>query len=130
MKHGAVVSTRYSTVNLLRTIEDVLGLDHLSLYTATQPPMTDVFDTSEPHWAFTATVPPLLASTSLPVPKAQGAAAARPTHDAAYWAKATEGMDFTREDAIDAQRYNRILWAGLMGDRPYPVRKAVRDADD
>jgi hypothetical protein len=92
--------------------------------------MTDVFDTSEPHWAFTATVPALLASTALPLPKAQDAAAARPTHDAAYWARATEGMDFAREDAIDAERYNRILWAGLMGDRPYPVRKAVRDAAD
>ena len=130
VKHGAVVSTRYSTVNVLRTIEDVLGLDHLSLYTATQPPMTEVFDTSELRWAFRATVPPLLASTALPLPKAQGIAAARPTHDVTYWAKATEGMDFAREDAIDAERYNRILWAGLMGDRPYPVRKAVRDADD
>jgi YVTN family beta-propeller protein len=130
VKHGAVVSTRYSTVNLLRTIEDVLGLDHLSLYTATQPPMTDVFDTSEPRWTFTATVPPLLASTALPLPKVQSAAAARPTHDVTYWAKATEGMDFGRYDAIDAERYNRILWTGLMGDRPYPVRKAVRDAAD
>jgi len=131
VKHGAVVSTRYSTVNLLRTIEDVLGLDHLSLYTATQPPMTDVFDTSEPNWAFSATVPPLLASTALPLPRSVGALhAARPTHDGEYWAKATEGMDFEREDAIDAERYNRILWAGLMGGRPYPERKAVRDAGD
>jgi hypothetical protein len=39
-------------------------------------------------------------------------------------------MDFAREDAIDAERYNRMLWTGLMGDRPYPVRKAARHAAD
>ena len=131
VKRGAVVGTRYSTVNLLRTIEDVLGLDHLSLYTATQPPMTDVFDTSEPDWSFTATVPALLGSTALPLPAAAGAAhAARPTHDWQYWSDATQGMDFQREDAIDAERYNRILWQGLMGARPYPERQARRDAGE
>jgi hypothetical protein len=123
VKHGAVVSSRYSTINLLRTIEDVLGLNHLSLYTATQPPMTDVFDTNERNWSFTATVPALLASTALPLPRAKGAVVLRPTHDGTYWANATEGMDFEREDAIDADRYNRILWAGLMGNRPYPERR-------
>src|SRR5206468_2215549 len=45
VKRDAVVSVRYSTVNLLRTMEDILGIDHVSLYTATQPPMTEVFDT-------------------------------------------------------------------------------------
>jgi DNA-binding beta-propeller fold protein YncE len=130
VKHGAVVSMRYSTVNLLRTIEDVLGLDHLSLYTATQPPMTDVFDTHATHWSFTATVPSLLSSTALPLPRPEGASqAARPTHDSQYWAKATEGMDFEREDAIDAERYNRILWTGLMGNRPYPERRGKLDDD-
>jgi hypothetical protein len=29
-------------------------------------------------------------------------------------------MDFTREDANNADRLNRILWSGMMGDRPYP----------
>ena len=31
VRQGAVVSTRYSTVNMLRTMEDILGLDHISL---------------------------------------------------------------------------------------------------
>jgi hypothetical protein len=35
-----------------------------------------------------------------------------------------------REDAIDADSYNRILWRGLMGNRPYPERRGARDADD
>jgi c-di-AMP phosphodiesterase-like protein len=31
VKHHAVISTRYSTVNLLLTIEDILGTGHLSV---------------------------------------------------------------------------------------------------
>src|ERR1700732_4031109 len=37
---GVVISERYTTINILRTIEDILGLDHVSLYTAAQRPMT------------------------------------------------------------------------------------------
>src|SRR5262249_14668516 len=44
VKQGAVVSTRYSQVNALRTIEDILGAQHMNLNTAFQRPMTDVFD--------------------------------------------------------------------------------------
>ncbi len=44
----------------------------------------------------------------------------RSTHDAGYWAGATGGMDFSAEDRIDFDRYNHILWEGLMGNKPYP----------
>jgi hypothetical protein len=46
----------------------------------------------------------------------------KPTHDSAYWSKVTKGMDFSVEDHFDFDRYNRILWRGLMGNRPYPAR--------
>ena len=29
-------------------------------------------------------------------------------------------MDFSAEDRINFNQYNRILWKGLMGDKPYP----------
>jgi hypothetical protein len=44
----------------------------------------------------------------------------KPTHDATYWAQVTKGMDFSAEDRIDFDTYNRILWKGIMGDKPYP----------
>ncbi len=44
VKKKAVVSTPYSLVSPLRTIEDILGTQHMNLNTATQPPMADVFD--------------------------------------------------------------------------------------
>jgi hypothetical protein len=29
-------------------------------------------------------------------------------------------MDFSAEDRFDFAQYNRILWQGLMGSKPYP----------
>src|SRR5437762_10305886 len=55
VKQGGVVSTAYSQINLLRTIEDLLGTEHMNLNTAFQPAMTDVFDTrSSGKWTFQA----------------------------------------------------------------------------
>jgi hypothetical protein len=30
-------------------------------------------------------------------------------------------MDFTDADLVDGGQFNRILWKGLMGNRPYPA---------
>jgi hypothetical protein len=54
VRHHTVVPQFYTTVNLLRTIEDILGLQHLNIYTATQNPMTEVFDLDKREWSFDA----------------------------------------------------------------------------
>ncbi len=36
-------------------------------------------------------------------------------------------MDFSVEDRIDFDRYNEILWKGLMGNRPYPDESNGKD---
>ena len=37
-------------------------------------------------------------------------------------------MDFTRrEDRVDFARYNRILWKGMMGNKPYPAAPTGMD---
>jgi hypothetical protein len=46
---------------VLRTIEDVLGTQHINLNTAFQQPMAAVFDTGQlPAWTFTATASTVL----------------------------------------------------------------------
>ena len=66
VKKGAVVSTRYSQVNVLRTIEDILGTEHINLNTAFQRPMADVFDIrSSGEWTYTAEASTVLATTTL-----------------------------------------------------------------
>jgi hypothetical protein len=128
------VSTDYNTVSMVKTIEEVLGLDPLGLTDGLAAPMTDVFDiTQSPAWTYQAIFPAMLSTSTLPPPAKKppvdpkGAPNAerptRPTHPAGYWKAATAGLDFSREDAIDSGRYNRILWKGLM-DTPYPTTRS------
>jgi len=122
VKQGAVVSRRYTTVNMIRTIVDVLGLDPLGLNDAMAEPMTQVFDTSAAKWSYKAIVPNILRTTKLPLPPAETACLTGPRHSADYWAKAMEGQDFSSEDKLDTQKFNRALWAGLK-----PTAKTVSD---
>jgi DNA-binding beta-propeller fold protein YncE len=119
VKHNAVVSTSYTTLSMLRTMEEILGIGNLNLNDASSKAMADVFDTSLKTWSYTATPSAILARTQLPIPHPSGEIP-RPTHDAAYWASATQGMDFSVEDRVDPVAFNRILWRGLKGAKPYP----------
>jgi len=121
VKQGAVVSEHYTTVNMIRTITDILGLDHLGFFDAHEGPMSGVFDLSQKNWSFTSKPSALLAGTQLPLP--QAVRMLRPTHDSAYWVAKTAGMDFSAEDRVDAALYNRVLWEGLMSGKPYPVAR-------
>jgi YVTN family beta-propeller protein len=130
VKQGAVVSTHYSQVNVLRTIEDILGTKHINLNTAFQGPMTDVFDIhSSGHWDFDAVASTLLKTTQLK-PEVDNLGVqyfarggdVKPKHDATYWAKATAGFDFSDADQVPPEKFNRVLWKGLMGRKPYPAR--------
>jgi YVTN family beta-propeller protein len=124
---GAVVSTRYSQVNALRTIEDILGTEHVNLNTAFQQPMADVFDIrSSGAWTYTAVASTVLATTTVlaeadePVKFAAGPKI-KPKHSAAYWDKVTAGFDFSEADQVPTAQFNKVLWTGLMGRKPYPA---------
>jgi DNA-binding beta-propeller fold protein YncE len=145
VKQNTVVSTRYSQPSVLRTIEDILGTQHINLNTFYTRPMADVFDiTSSGAWTFTAVASTLLKQTTLAL--AQGDSKVqfaegpdlKPTHNAKYWAAKTRGFDFSAEDRVPADLYNKILWEGLKGTRaPVPqtrfqsidVAKKVADKD-
>jgi DNA-binding beta-propeller fold protein YncE len=130
VKQGKVVSEFYTTVSVLRTIEDVLGLEHLNLHTATARPMAEVFDLNQKDWSFHAEPSNYLADTQLPIPKKQGSLL-HPTHDAAYWAEKTQQFDFSKEDNLgDPDAFNRIIWAGLKGDVEYPVERSGKNLRD
>ncbi len=134
VKQGAVVSERYTTVNLLRTIEDILGLDHLNLNTATQRPMTAVFDLDQTAWSYGATIPAPLRQTKLPLETLRAAGMAdedrdsfAERHDGAWWAERTAHLDFDVIDGTGTTSFNRITWEGIMGDRPYPTERSGLD---
>ena len=122
VKQGALISTPYNTINFLRTIEDILGLPQMNLNDALARPMANIFNTWPSPWGFTAIPSADLYSTSLPLPpKRAGLVVPKSTHDAKYWAQVTKEMDFTSEDRLDPAGFNRILWQGIMGDKPYPA---------
>jgi hypothetical protein len=73
VKHGAVVSTHYTTVSMLRTMEDVLGLEHLGVQDSGRQPMFDAFDVNQASWTFKATPSLVLFNTQLPLLKTGGA---------------------------------------------------------
>ncbi|HMC31687.1 MAG TPA: hypothetical protein VKL99_12695, partial [Candidatus Angelobacter sp.] len=132
VKQGALVSRYYTTVSVLRTIEELLGMSPVGLNDALQPPMAEIFSLRQGKWTYTARVPAVLRSTQLPLPAASGpvaaAAASAPAHDAAYWAGHTEGLDFSAEDRLDSASFNRALWNGLKGEAgPYPAERDRRD---
>jgi DNA-binding beta-propeller fold protein YncE len=136
VRQGAVVSAHYTTVNLVRTMEDVLGIHPMGINDALARPMADVFTTERRPWSYRAIVPEILRTTRLPVPPRRDARStapaesgryARSAHSAAYWAAKTRGFDFTVEDDLDTPRFNRILWRGLMGKLPYPTGRDGRD---
>jgi DNA-binding beta-propeller fold protein YncE len=137
VRQHAVVSAHYTTVNMLATIESVLGMDPMGINDAVLSPMADAFTTEEKPWTYTAVVPEILRSTRLPLPTptaAEKAAAlesapyTHPLHSATYWAAKTRGFDFSEEDRLNAPLFNRVLWQGLMGASvPYPATRSGRD---
>ena len=123
VKQGAVVHTRYSTVSMLRTMGDILGLEKLDVQIAGTKPMTDVFDITKSSWTFSA-IPAqsLLTMTQLPILNKDkllhhGPADFHLLHDAAWWAAKTKQFSFTKEDQNDENAYNRVLREGTKGSQ-------------
>jgi YVTN family beta-propeller protein len=127
LKHHAVVSERYSTVNVLTTIEDILGLEHLSIYDAYQRPMSAVFDLERKHWTFTATEPAPFAAAFSGAGHEPRPAAFRFKRTPAYWARVTRGMRWNREDENPAPLIEKIYWRGLNPGVPYPSVRSGKD---
>jgi DNA-binding beta-propeller fold protein YncE len=131
VRQNALVSTRYTTINILRTIEAVLGLKPLGLNDALAMPIVDVFDPSQFQWNYRAEAADVLRTTQLPIPidrflAKQSAATTCTNHDWRYWEAAMREQNFAAEDRLDTAAFNSALWRGLgLGPEPQ-----VRDARD
>ena len=137
-KRHAVVHTFYNTISMLRTIEDLLGMEHLGMNDANAEPMSDVFDT-QPN--LTPYVPVLPGSLCLApvspdlIPECKDSSVLRTQnvpslHNGAWWAKATKQFNFKRPDALNTAAFNHLLWRGIKGEGvPYPSRLAKQEED-
>ena len=127
LEHHAVVSERYSTINVLATIEDILGIGHLSIYDAYQRPMSAAFDLGQRSWTYRAIEPAPFAAAFTGGTKPPDPAAFRFRHTAAYWAKVTRGMRWDEEDENPASLSERIYWQGLNPGVAYPTLRSGAD---
>jgi YVTN family beta-propeller protein len=135
-KRGAVVSTNYNQTNILRTVEDLLGIDHVGIFDANALPMSDVFTLKPNFNTYTAIVPGGLCAapvdpTLVPActsPSVTQTAALPELHKGDWWANMTKDYNFSVEDRLDAAAFNQLLWAGIKGaDVPYPVARSRKD---
>ncbi len=111
---GTVDSTFYNQVNLVRTIEQILGLPPMNRMDVAAAPMRNAFVTKADPAPFTALQPAVIAALNPPVSSLSGIERA--------WAEASAKMDFSVPD-VEANRplLNRDLWYAVKGfDVTYP----------
>ncbi len=112
----AVVDSRfYSTVSVLRTMEELLGVPPMNNNDAFAPPISSLFTGPGDQEAFTADVSNRLNGLIYTAnkPTAPGAAA-------------SSRMDFRHADRAPADKLNLILWQDAMGDKKPPAMLLVK----
>ena len=137
VRQGAVISKRFTTVSMLRTIEEALGLPPLGINDGLAEPMAELFDLDQADWSYSAKVPDVLRTTDLPLPASDGESGGvkktdagdcfeTPVRTAAYWESAMQGQNFVEEDRLDTAQFNEALWRGMKGeDAPLPGRSGI-----
>jgi DNA-binding beta-propeller fold protein YncE len=113
IRRGSVDSTMYSTSSMLRTMELILGMSPMSQFDAAAMPMFATFQAK----------PNLTPYTTRPVT----VDLEERNTKTAWGGKASQGMDFTKEDAADDILLNEMIWKSVRGAEsamPAPRRAA------
>lgn len=114
-KREKVVSTYYSQINMVRTMENILGIPPMNQLDQAAESMADCFTETPDFKPYKAELnnipldelnPPLQALTGQKL----------------YWAEKSMEQDLDDYDRIDEDVFNRIIWHSVKGyNRPYPV---------
>jgi YVTN family beta-propeller protein len=123
-RRNAVVSDYYTQLNVVRTIEQILGL----------PPMTQMDLAAEPMYAaFTNkadTTPYTAIPNKVPLDTMNGAPA-QLTGAALAWEQWSAKQNWHAPDQADPAKLNRADWYGVHGyTKPYPGDKKVLTPDE
>jgi hypothetical protein len=116
-KRKEVVSTYYSQINMVRTIEDILGIPPMNRLDLMAESMVDCFTTDPDYTPFKAVI------NNIPLDEINPQLASL-SGDQLYWARKSMEQDLNDVDRIDEDIFNRIIWHSVKGyNRPYPVIK-------
>lgn len=114
IRRGAVDSTYYSHLSMLKTIEHMLGLPTLSIFDLISDDMRNSFQPAPDFTPYTAVEPKQSIFEVNPSLNALKGAART-------GAIASMQMDFNLPDDVPSQKLNRILWHEARGwQTPYP----------
>jgi YVTN family beta-propeller protein len=106
IKRNFVDHTMYTTASMLRTMELILGMEPMTQYDAAATPMWNCFNSQALPFAFKAIVPSVnLDEKNVAVN---------------IWQKKSEAFSFEQEDTNNDVEFNRVLWHGLKGNKPFP----------
>jgi YVTN family beta-propeller protein len=113
-KRGKVISTYYSQINMVRTMENILGLPPMNQLDLTAEPMIDCFSNKPdftPYKAVKNNIP--LENLNIALVNLKG--------KQRYWAQKSLEQDLDDADRIDEDVFNRIIWYAVKGyNRLYP----------
>ena len=107
VKRNVVDHTLYSTSSVIRTMELILGMAPMTQYDAAATPMWRIFDNVAKPSDFKAILPQISISDKNMVKN--------------IWQQQSEKFSFVREDSNNDIEFNKMLWHGLKGDKPYPT---------
>jgi len=114
-KRKEVVSTYYSQINMVRTMEDILGIPPMNQLDKAAASMTECFSETPdftPYKAERNNIP--LDELNPPLKGLSGKQLS--------WAKKSLEQNLDDYDRIDEDTFNRIIWHAVKGyDCPYPI---------
>ena len=112
---GAVVHDYYSQLNVIRTIEQILGLPPMNQQDMTATPMFDAF-TDRPDFMPYTVLPNQIPLNSTNPQVAQTTSAVQ-----AAWAQWSAKQNFATEDMVNMAQANRDIWyASNNFTKPFP----------
>jgi hypothetical protein len=114
-KRGAVVHTYYTQLNVMRTIEQILGLPPMNQEDMTAEPMYDVF-TNKPNFTPYTYLPNHVSLTETNPAVTVTANAVQTA-----WAQWSVKQDWSSEDMMNMAQGNRDVWYSSSNfTKPYP----------
>jgi DNA-binding beta-propeller fold protein YncE len=116
-RRGHVDSTLYTTTNMLRSIELMLGLEPLNRFDALSYPMQECFSDRADLTPYTVRPNNIALDERNPSKKTTMTELDR------WWMEKSLSLDWSHLDAPDPYWLNRIVWYSIYKDtRPYPAR--------
>jgi len=117
------IHTYYSTLSMIHTMEQILGIPPMNIYDASAPLMYDCFTDKPDLTPYTHVKNNIPLDTMNPATRSLSGSAR-------YWSEVANGMSDDLDDDANDEPLNRMIWYSVKGyDTPYP-EKYVLPADD